>query len=167
MARRSFTEVPYQYGDGKFGVALSQTRAGVEEHIMPMAFWELDAASSLYMPPGMSTDPKRPRVTVDGQVQLSGSFASIKSAPVAGAKTVTTTAAELFAGASRLANRYALIVNNESGLPIYIGPSGVTAASGYPVLPGDSLALTLSPSAAIAIYAISTGSAAVRVLEVA
>ena len=77
MARRSFTEVPYQYGDGKLGVTLSQTRDGVEEHIMPMAFWELDAETGLYMPPGTSTNPKKPRVTVDGEVQLSGQIADI------------------------------------------------------------------------------------------
>jgi hypothetical protein len=112
-------------------------------------------------------DLKANQLSGDQKVQLSGSFASIKSAPVAGAKTVTTTAAELFAGASRLANRYALLINNESGLPIYVGPAGVTTASGYPIQPGDSLALTLSPTVATAIYAISTGSAAVRVLEVA
>lgn len=74
MARREFTQVPYKYGDNKLGFALGQTRGGVEEFITPMAFWELDTASGLYMPPGESTNPKRPRVTVNGEVQISGSY---------------------------------------------------------------------------------------------
>lgn len=76
MARREFTQVPYKYGDNKLGFALGQTRGGVEEFITPMAFWELDTASGLYMPPGESTNPKRPRVTVNGEVQVSGSKAT-------------------------------------------------------------------------------------------
>lgn len=338
MARREFTEVPYKYGDGKYGFQLAQTRSGVEEHVMPVTLWELDTASNLYMPPGASENPKRPRVeatlsqlaalaseekleavrvllasldskdystetkleaarvllaSLDGkdyatqttlaaaktlletlaiqtdglegalgtsadaasetgslhaklrqlaeaagtnngnqptksmslgaynpsegklrqlyslgvsaadgtatasmadalvtgammlgfngttwdrlrvdanknlQVATKTAYDAQKVAPVVGAKTVTTTAAEVFAGASKLASRYQLAIYNESSLPIYVGPSGVTTANGFPVLPGDSVIIKIDPYTAVAWYAISTGSAAVRVMEVA
>lgn len=108
-------------------------------------------------------------ITEDGNVksQLMGSNATIDSAPVVGTKTVTTTAAELFAGASRLANRYAMIVYNESSVPVYWGSSGVTAATGFPLLPQDSVVFQFNPSVATAIYFIAGSNAAVRVVELA
>ncbi len=167
MARRSFTEVPYQYGDGKFGVALSQTRAGVEEHIMPMAFWELDAASGLYMPPGTSTNPKKPRVTVDGEVQLSGSKTRVSSPPVTGVKTVTGVAAELFAGASRKAGRSRLVLRNmHSSLRLRIGPPTVTDSTGFGVEPQAAVEIDIDPASDVPWYAISeAGAIQVEVLE--
>lgn len=100
-------------------------------------------------------------------VSLNGSFAAIKSAPVVGAKTVSTTAAELFAGASRLANRYAMVVYNEASIPVYWGPSGVTTANGFVLLPQDSIVFQFSPSVATAVYFVASSSAAVRVVELA
>ena len=91
----------------------------------------------------------------------------IKVAPVAAAKTVTTTAASLFAGASKLASRYAMNVYNESSVPVYWGPSGVTTATGSPLLPGDGITLGFAPATAVDIYFIAAASAAVRVVEVA
>ncbi|MBC7340882.1 MAG: hypothetical protein H5U02_00250 [Clostridia bacterium] len=105
--------------------------------------------------------------TGSAPVQLTGSYATIDSAPVVGAKTVTTTAAELFASASRLANRYAMIVYNESSVPVYWGPSGVTAATGFPLLPQDSVVFQFNSSVATAIYFIAASNAAVRVVELA
>lgn len=43
-------------------------------------------------------------------VQLTGSFATIKSAPITGIKTVTATAAEIFAGTSALSGRRKMIL---------------------------------------------------------
>ena len=106
-------------------------------------------------------------VPVNGNVQLTGSYATIDSAPVVGVKTVTTTAAELFAGASRLANRYVMIVYNESSVPVCWGPSGVTTSSGFPLLPQDSAVFQFSPSTSTAIYFIASSSASVRVVELA
>lgn len=101
------------------------------------------------------------------RTELTGSYATIDSAPVVGVKTVTTTAAELFAGASRLANRYAMIVYNESSVPVYWGPSGVTTSSGFPLLPQDSVVFQFSPSVVTAIYFIAASNVAVRVVELA
>lgn len=109
------------------------------------------------------------KVADDGAVltQLTGSYATIDSAPVVGAKTVSTTAAELFAGASRLVGRYTMIVYNESSVPVYWGPSGVTTSTGFPLLPQDSVVFQFNPSVATAIYFIAGSNAAVRVVELA
>ena len=98
--------------------------------------------------------------------QADSAFA-IKSAPVAGAKTVTSSATEIYAGGSRLAARYTMSVYNDSGNTVYWGPSGVTTASGFPLFPGDTLTLVFSPAAATAIYLVAPASSAVRVLELA
>lgn len=110
-------------------------------------------------------DPSTSRLKVDAQ--LTGSYATIDSAPVVGVKTVSTTAAELFAGASRLAGRYAMIVYNESSVPVYWGPSGVTTTNGFPLLPQDSVVFQFNPTVATAIYFIASSSASVRVVELA
>lgn len=80
------------------------------------------------------------------------------SAPVTGIKTVTATAAEIFAGASVKANRRKLILKNEDpALRLRIGPSSVTQQNGFPVEPGATVEFRFNPSVAIAIYAISEG----------
>jgi hypothetical protein len=105
--------------------------------------------------------------TNPGQVTLNGSFATVKSAPVVGAKTVTTTAASIFAGSAALPDRYAMTVYNDSSYTIYWGPSGVTTSTGMPILPGDSVTFEFSQSVVTAIYMIAAASAAIRVMEVA
>jgi hypothetical protein len=102
-----------------------------------------------------------------GKVEVSKQPATIQAPPVAGAKTVSTTAAELFAGASRLTNRYTMSVYNESSSTVYWGPSGVTTVSGYPLLPGDSIIFNFDRATAVAVYFIAAASAAVRVVELA
>jgi hypothetical protein len=106
-------------------------------------------------------------IIADG-IKLSGSITSIASAPVVGSKTVTTTAAELFAGASVKANRRKLIIRNEDPvLRLRIGPSGVTQQNGYPIEPGGTLEIQFDPGTAVAVYGISEGVALnVSVMEV-
>ncbi len=91
-----------------------------------------------------------------------GSFANVNKAPVVGAKTIGTVAAELFAGASRLSNRQYMEVFNEGTLPIYYGASGVTTANGFPIQPGEYRAFAID---ATPIYAIASANNAVRVEE--
>jgi len=100
-------------------------------------------------------------------VKVAGNYATIKSAPVVGVKTVSTTAAELFAGDSRLADRYAMIVYNESSIPVYWGPEGVTTTTGFTLLPQDSIVFQFDPTVATPIYFIADSSASVRVVELA
>lgn len=87
--------------------------------------------------------------------------------PVVGVKSVTATAAAVFAGASVLANRKKLILRNEDPcIRFRVGPAAVTQQNGTPVEPGATLEITFDPSIAIPIYAISEGAAvAVQVTE--
>lgn len=50
MAKRVFTEVPHEYGDGKRGFHLMQTRNGVEEAVTLVASVGLDSKDNLYKP---------------------------------------------------------------------------------------------------------------------
>lgn len=80
------------------------------------------------------------------------------------AVTVGTSATQL-PGTALDKRRTLLIYNNGSAI-IYIGPSGVTTSSGFPMAVGSALALSVAEG--VAVYAIS-GSASqnVRVLELA
>lgn len=86
------------------------------------------------------------------------SVETITSAPVTGVKTVTSTAAEVFAGASAKANRRKLVIKNEdSVLRVRIGSSSVTQQNGFPIEPGAVVELQFDPSTYVPIYAISEG----------
>ena len=77
--------------------------------------------------------------------------------------SVGTTATAL--PASALANRRALIIRNNGSATVYLGAAGVTTASGFPLDPGQSLALEIGT---LAIYGrVASGTVEVRVLEVA
>lgn len=85
---------------------------------------------------------------------------SIVSAPVAGTKTVTATAASMFAGASRLSGRSKLTLRNDDpAIRIRVGPSGVSQQNGMPIEPGGFAEFLINRAAAVEIYAISEGAA--------
>lgn len=87
---------------------------------------------------------------------------SITSNPVTGLKTITATAASLFAGPSRLANRSKVTVRNDDpAIRIRVGPSGVTQQSGFPVEPGGFAEFLINRAQAVEIFAISEGAAVV------
>ena len=97
-------------------------------------------------------------------VEVTRSIETTNSAPVVGVKTVTATAAEVFAGASAKANRRKLLIKNESNtLRFRVGPSSLTQQNGFPVEPGASVEFQFDPATAVAIYAIAEGAS----LEVA
>lgn len=100
------------------------------------------------------------RVNAKGEqiMQLSGSIETVNSAPVVGVKTITATAAEIFAGASVKANRRKLNLKNEDPvLRFRIGPSSVTQQNGFPVEPGATMEIQFDPATAVPIFAISEG----------
>ena len=99
---------------------------------------------------------------------LSGSIESLTTDPVTGIKTVTATAAEIFAGSSAKANRRKLVVKNEDKiLRFRIGADSVTQQNGFPVEPGAIVEIQFDPGTAVAIYGISEGaSLSVAVMEV-
>lgn len=98
--------------------------------------------------------------TAPAKTELTGSIATTISSPVTGIKTVTATAAEVFAGATRKANRRKLIIRNEStALRFRVGKSDVTQQNGFPVEPGATIIFEFDPKTAVPIYAISEGAA--------
>ena len=87
-------------------------------------------------------------------------------APVVGEKTITQTAAALFAGSSALANRQLMRVRNLSlDQQVLVGPSTV-AGTGFPVEPGGEFLFKFNKEVAVPVYAMSPGAAVkVRVME--
>lgn len=85
---------------------------------------------------------------------------AITSTPITGMKTVTSTPAEVFAGASAKAGRTKMLIRNESDvLRIRIGGSSVTQQNGFPMEPGATVELSFHPDIAVAVYAVSEGAA--------
>ena len=83
---------------------------------------------------------------------------TLAQAPATGAKTVTATAAEIFAGASAKTGRTKMVIKNEDPvLRIRVGASNVTQQSGFPVEPGAAVELHFDPSISVPVYAISEG----------
>ena len=93
---------------------------------------------------------------------------AVTAAPVVGVKTITATAAEIFAGASVKASRRMMRIRNEDpALRLRIGPSTVTQQNGYVIEPGGTIEIQFDPATAVAIYGISEGAAlSAGVLEV-
>jgi hypothetical protein len=78
--------------------------------------------------------------------------------PVTGIKTITATAAEIFAGASAKAGRRKMIIKNEdAALRFRVGASSVTQQNGFPVEPGATAEIEFDTTVAVPIYAISEG----------
>lgn len=104
------------------------------------------------------------------KVQLNGNLEALTSAntaaiynatmrnPVTGLKTVTATAAEVFAGASRLNNRRRMLIRNEDQvLRCRVGSASVTQQNGFPLEPGATIEMEFEPSVYVQIYAVSEG----------
>ena len=100
------------------------------------------------------------KCNADGAVvtELSGSIETVVDNPATGIKTITTTAAELFAGAYAKTNRRKLIIKNEDqSLRFRIGKAGITQQNGFPVEPGAVVIIPFDPAVIVPIYAISEG----------
>jgi hypothetical protein len=98
-------------------------------------------------------------------VKLSGSYLTVD--PETGIKTVTSTAAEVFAGLEALSGRDKLIVYNEGSNNVYWGKGTVTPTNGFPLLPGDSIVFSLDSNQNIPIYFVAESDTVVRVGEMA
>ena len=80
------------------------------------------------------------------------------STPITGVATVIATAAELFAGVSRLSGRHKMLIKNEdSTLRIRIGGVSLTQQNGFPLEPGAVLEIDFDPTVDTPIYGISEG----------
>lgn len=79
-------------------------------------------------------------------------------APVTGVKTITATAAEVFAGGSAKSGRSLMVVKNEDPvLRFRVGPSSVNQQTGFPVEPGATAKFKFDPGVSVPIYVISEG----------
>ncbi len=153
---------------GKSKVSIDQSNPGISNAV----------ALTGSIPAGTNLIGKTVPVDADGDekftsgnpavVTLTGSIESLTTDPVTGIKTVTATAAEIFAGSSAKANRRKLVVKNEDKiLRFRIGASSVTQQNGFPVEPGAIVEIQFDPGTAVAIYGISEGaSLSAAVMEV-
>jgi len=121
---------------------------------------------------GRDPDGKAKMINVDenGNVkaQLNGSNLALRQTIVTGAKTVTSTAAEIFAGSSCLAGRHTMVITNGGVDHVYIGASGVTTNNGFPLFPGDTIRIDFNPASNVPVFAVSDGANVnVRVVELA
>jgi hypothetical protein len=96
-----------------------------------------------------------------GSLTVDGTVAAKRGSTLASsAVTVTTTATQLCAAAT---DRYSVGIYNNGSVVIYVGPSAVTTASGFPVAAGGALFLDSATEAAV--FAIAASSTAdVRVM---
>ncbi|MDP4158372.1 MAG: hypothetical protein Q8911_01225 [Bacillota bacterium] len=105
---------------------------------------------------------------IKGEVSVVGNLNTCVTAPLTGLKTVTATAAEVFAGASAKANRRMLFIKNmDPVLRCKVGASGVSQQTGTSLEPGAAVEIKFDPGVYVPIYAISEGaSIKVEVWEV-
>ena len=102
----------------------------------------------------------------NGAINVINRCDAISAAPVCGAKTVTTTAAALFAGAEQLSGRYTMKVYNAGTDPVYWGgDSSVTTGTGMVIPAGSSETFGFHPNSSVPIYFIAASSQPVRVVE--
>ena len=155
-------------GNGSLIAIVKRLRTLVGQGIVTLG--SAIGTTGLLMAGSDGTNARAIKTTSDGTLltQLTGSIESMTSAPVVGVKTVTATAAEIFAGASAKSNRRKLILKNEDPvLRFRIGPSTVTQQNGFPVEPGAVVEIQFDPSTYVPIYAISEGaSLQVAVMEI-
>lgn len=128
------------------------------KHTVPASTWFKDESSGLWVPVSASKPLPIKEIASSKTMRV----------PVTGVKTVTATAAEIFAGTSRLVGRRKMVLKNEDPiLRFRIGPSGVTQQNGFPIEPLAVLELDFDPSVDVPVYAISEGaSLQVAVMEI-
>jgi len=107
-------------------------------------------------------------VSAQNRLPVEATLLALRQTIVTGAKTVTSTAAEIFAGSSRLAGRHAMVITNVGTDHVYIGASGVTTNNGFPLFPGDTIRIDFNPASNVPVFAVSGGpNVEVRVVELA
>jgi hypothetical protein len=87
--------------------------------------------------------------------------------PKTGTKTVTSTAAEMFADSSRYSGRTVMYIrNNHESIAIRVGGSDITDIKGRRILPQSEEKIEFDPDSDIPLYAISEfGDVEVEVFE--
>jgi len=104
-------------------------------------------------------------ITGEGAVILNPQDFSINIGIRSQAIAVAGTATPL--PASPLEFRRALVVQNNSSAVVYLGDSTVTVGQGMPLAAGEKIAFDIMGMPNTTIYAISSGSVDVRIMELA
>jgi hypothetical protein len=147
---------------GSDGLMWGKTAGGVYVPVTVNASGNLvTAIDSSALPTGAATSAKQDNI-ISG---ISAVGINVSVSIISGSKTVSTSQVGVFAGVSVLANRRGVRVRCVGNDAVYIGPSGVTTSTGYPVLPGEDIAFLFSNATATAIYAIAASSQTVKILE--
>lgn len=101
----------------------------------------------------------------DGTVVLNPEDFSVSIGLRSQAITVTNSATPL--PSNPLENRRALVVHNNGTSVIYLGASNVTTANGFPLAASEKIAFDIQGNPNVFIYAVSTTSVNVRIMELA
>jgi len=88
----------------------------------------------------------------------------VETAFVSGVVSVSTSEVEAKAGSQRLAKRQIVLLSNKGASTVFIGPPGVTASTGAPLLKGQTASY---PVGDLGLFLISLSSASVIVQEFA
>jgi hypothetical protein len=91
-------------------------------------------------------------VNTDGSINVNSTAASLSSLSTI-AETVGTSAAAIVDGGDELANRKKLFMYNNGNRNMYIGATGVTTSTGFPIPPGSIL--EIESGAAMDVFAIA------------
>lgn len=91
-------------------------------------------------------------VNSDGSINVNSSQTALSSLSVV-AETVGTSAAQIVDAGDELASRKKLFMYNNGNRQMYIGPTGVTTSSGFPIPPGAIL--EIDAGAAMDVFAIA------------
>ena len=87
---------------------------------------------------------------------------SVNGSILGSTTSVTDSATEI--PSSALANRRTILIKNNGAQEIFLGPSGVTALTGYPLASGAEVGLEITDS--VSIFGITaSGSSDIRTLE--
>lgn len=109
------------------------------------------------------------KVNENGEVKMeqTGSNMALSATPETGTKTITSTAAEIFAGTSRKSERSMMYIRNtHDSIAIRIGASDITDIKGRRILPNSEEKIEFDPQSDVPLYAISEfGDIEVEVFE--
>lgn len=138
--------------DGSINAVVTATQLDIDDLNATddaVAAWLSDGSGNAISSTGGSLD-----VNVTNDIDIDDSLANTAMQVVA--ETVGTSAAQILDGADELADRKWMYLYNNANKAMYIGPSGVSTSSGFPLFPGSMLELRIG--AAVDVYAIGDGS---------
>lgn len=142
---------PWVVGDGGGSLTVDATDLDIRDLTAAsdsVAAWLNDGSGNAISSTGGSLD-----VNVTNASFTVSDAALADTAMKTVAETVGTSAAQIVDGADELANRKYLYLYNNGNKNAYVGPTGVTTSSGFPLFPGSILEARIG--AAVDVYMIA------------